>query len=361
MLLEFVILIISLAVILAGAEVFTNGVEWLGKILKLGEGAVGSLLAAVGTAMPETLVPIVAILGGGDAASEIGIGAILGAPFMLSTLAMLLVAITVLIKKTHNRPNYPELNITTSILRRDLEFFLIVYTVAVLASFLPNHMLKVVASFFLIAAYGYYAWQTIKRDSGAAIEEDEELHPLYLTRIFGGKKAEPETAAAGEEGNHGHSEPSALLVILQIALALGLIISGAHLFVGAITEISFALGVPALILSLIIAPIATELPEKFNSVIWSSRGKDTLALGNITGAMVFQSSVVPTVGILLTPWILNTTALTSVVLAIGSAGMIYTQIRLRNHLTPFILLIGGCFYLVFLTLVFTGFLTEGAH
>ncbi len=45
---------------------------------------------------------------------------------------------------------------------------------------------------------------------------------------------------------------------------------------------------------LLVAPIATELPEKFNAVIWIRQGKDTLAMGNITGAMVFQASI-PTV------------------------------------------------------------------
>ncbi len=230
--LQVVILLVSLAIILMGAEVFTNAVEWLGKILKLGEGAVGSLLAAVGTAMPETMVPIVAILGGGAAAEEIGIGAILGAPFMLSTLAMLLVAITALITKTNHRPNYPELNINTDIVGRDLTFFLVVYSVAVLASFLPNHALKVVVSVFLVGAYGYYAYQTIKRDSGAAIEDDEELKPLYLSK-FGGKKGESEVAAVAEE----HHGPSAGLVITQLLIALGLIVAGAHIFVGAITEI----------------------------------------------------------------------------------------------------------------------------
>ena len=185
--LDVIILLASLAVILAGAEAFTNGVEWLQTAAPWRRSR-WKPVGCVGTAMPETLVPIVAILGGGDAASEIGIGAILGAPFMLSTLAMLLVAVTALIKKHHNRPNYPELNINTEILSRDLQFFLIVYSVAVLASFLPNHALKVGASGFLIATYGYYAYQTIKRDSGAAVEEDEELHPLYLQRIFGAKR-----------------------------------------------------------------------------------------------------------------------------------------------------------------------------
>jgi cation:H+ antiporter len=81
------ILVISLGIILLGAEVFVNGIEWLGKKLNLSEGAVGSVLAAVGTALPETLIPIIAIVFS-DAAQghEIGIGAILGAPLMLATL-----------------------------------------------------------------------------------------------------------------------------------------------------------------------------------------------------------------------------------------------------------------------------------
>ena len=46
-------LLVTFVVILIGAELFTNGIEWAGHRLKLAEGAVGSLLAAVGTALPE--------------------------------------------------------------------------------------------------------------------------------------------------------------------------------------------------------------------------------------------------------------------------------------------------------------------
>ena len=60
MLLSVVLLVVSIAVILFAAELFTNSVEWLGKKLNLGEGAVGSILAAVGTALPETILPMVA-------------------------------------------------------------------------------------------------------------------------------------------------------------------------------------------------------------------------------------------------------------------------------------------------------------
>ena len=80
-----------------GAELFTNGVEWIGEGFGLSEGAVGSVLAAVGTALPETLLPLVAILSGHGRGEEIGTGAILGAPFMLTTLAMVVVAVAVLV------------------------------------------------------------------------------------------------------------------------------------------------------------------------------------------------------------------------------------------------------------------------
>ncbi|MBN1630980.1 MAG: sodium:calcium antiporter, partial [Thermoleophilia bacterium] len=99
------LLIVAFVVILAGCELFVNGVEWFGRKLNLGEGAVGSVLAAVGTALPETVIPLIAILfaggggeeGGPDAGHEIGIGAILGAPFMLSTLAIFVCGISVVI------------------------------------------------------------------------------------------------------------------------------------------------------------------------------------------------------------------------------------------------------------------------
>ena len=72
-------------------------------------------------------------------------------------------------------------------------------------------------------------------------------------------------------------------------VALAAILGGAVVFVDAVEGLARSVGLDETLLALVIAPIATELPEKFNSVIWIRRGKDTLALGNITGAMVFQS------------------------------------------------------------------------
>ncbi|MEG3072165.1 MAG: hypothetical protein RQM92_16080 [Candidatus Syntrophopropionicum ammoniitolerans] len=54
---SILVLAAALLVILTGLKIFTNGIEWLGKKLNLSEGAVGSVLAAVGTALPETISP----------------------------------------------------------------------------------------------------------------------------------------------------------------------------------------------------------------------------------------------------------------------------------------------------------------
>src|SRR3989449_10621656 len=92
---DIALIVGAFVLILVGAEVFTNGVEWLGIKLRISEGATGSILAAIGTATPETLIPVVAILFTNTPdADEIGVGAVLRAPFMLGTLVMLLIGVT---------------------------------------------------------------------------------------------------------------------------------------------------------------------------------------------------------------------------------------------------------------------------
>ena len=69
----------SVVVTLGGCALFTNGIEWLGKRLKVPEGVVGSVFAAIGTTLPETSIPIIAIFfGTGEARTAVGLGAILG-------------------------------------------------------------------------------------------------------------------------------------------------------------------------------------------------------------------------------------------------------------------------------------------
>lgn len=322
-------LFLSLGIILISAELFTNGVEWLGRKLNLGEGAVGSILAAVGTALPETLIPVIAIVFGHDKTStEIGVGAILGAPFMLGTLALFVTGTAVTIFSLTGRRRM-KMQINCGVMLRDLQFFLIVYSVAILVAFFHDHVLKVFMAVGLLAAYLVYVVRTLR--DRACLGEEEELAPLFLA------KRSP--------------SPRLRFILAQIILALLGIVGGAKLFVSGITNLADVYQIPAFILSIIITPIATELPEKFNSVIWVSQRKDTLALGNITGAMVFQSSVIPAIGMFLTPWILTKAAVTSACLVLLSASFVLFLVRRKRELHAASLLINGLFYLIFLGLV----------
>ena len=308
------LLFVALAVILLAAELFTNGVEWIGVRLGLGHGAVGSILAAIGTAMPETMIPLIAIVfvGGADA-SEVGVGAILGAPFLLSTAAFAVTGWGLLVyggRRTSGR----HLRFDAKAIDRDLSFFFAAYLTGVASSQFPIHEAKIAVAVFLLAGYGYYVYQAIS--NSGEVGGEEELEPLRFF-TFSGRRGSPPN----------------WLVWIQVLVALGLIIGSAYVFVQEIERVSHALSVPPLALSLLIAPLATELPETFNSVIWLRQGKDTLAMGNISGAMVFQSSIPVSIGIFFTPWELTTTALIAAAIALGSGAVAYVQIRRQGFLT----------------------------
>lgn len=325
-----VLVLASLSIILLGAELFTNAVEWFGHRMGLNDGAVGSVLAAVGTAMPETMIPLIAILFVGSAdASEIGIGAILGAPFLLSTAAFAVTGISVLTFQ-RRRSGGTEMQLDVEIIRRDIGYFLVVYVVAIAASFLPWHGGKLAVAAILLALYSLYLYRTFS-DESEEVREEDLLSPLRVHQLIGGHLTSPPTT----------------LIVFQLSVALALIIGAAQLFVTNTEDLAHDLGVPALALALIVAPLATELPEKFNSVIWVRQGKDTLAMGNISGAMIFQSCIPVAVGIAFTHWKLEETALVSAAIALVSTALVYVSIRARGYLSAYVLARAGLFWLGF--------------
>jgi cation:H+ antiporter len=335
----------SLVVILAGAELFTNGIEWIGEGFGLSEGAVGSVLAAVGTALPETLLPLIAILSGHDTGEEIGTGAILGAPFMLTTLAMVVIAVTVLVTARGGRRS-TDLVFDVAVLRQDLGYFLVMYALALIAGLLDNKPVDYALVIVLLVGYVYYVRRHFQAPSGGELEKEagSEIKPLHVWQAL--RRAKPSLALWDKDA-------SVRAPFVQVALALGLIIGGAELFIHAVDRVADLFDISPLAFSLLVAPVATELPEKFNSVIWVRRRKDTLALGNMTGAMVFQSSFPVTIGLLLTPWHLEGPALVAAVIALVAGGVLWLQVRFRGRLTAQLLLFQGVLYVGYVAYVLT--------
>ena len=308
-------LLAAFVLIVGGAIGFTNAVEWLGHRLNLGQGPVGALLAAVGTALPESIIPVVALLsgGGGEEAVQIAIGAIIGAPFVLGTLAMLVIAGSALAYRGR-RDQGSDVETDAASTRRDLTSSSSL-PVGLLAGALPTSAaVQLAVAALLLAGYGVYSWQTVRHGGDAA--EDDELDPLY----FDLSKDDP---------------PSTLQIALQFVVSLAAIVGGAELFVGAVESIAESLGVAPLVLALVLAPLATELPEKANSILWVRDGKDTLAVGNVTGAMAFQATIPVAFGLAVTAWDLEPEAIVAGAIALaGGAIALYVLPRRSVGLLP---------------------------
>jgi len=172
-----------LVLILIAAEVFVNALEHLGEKLKISEGVTGSIFAAVGTALPETMVPLLAIFAGTQNVQvnqEIGVGAILGAPLMLSTLTMFLISLAVLKKRGMQGHFTPE----RSGLKRDMNFFLVAFGLSCMALFIPHDsgQIRFLFSVIMVLIYFVYVMMTLR--ASAALVQDghatEAGKPMFL-------------------------------------------------------------------------------------------------------------------------------------------------------------------------------------
>jgi cation:H+ antiporter len=327
-------LVTTLLLILGAALIFTNALEHLGDRLGISAGVTGSIFAAVGTALPETIVPLLAIFAGTSntaADQDIGVGAILGAPLMLSTLSVFMMAFAVLRKRGMRGYITPE----RTGLVRDLHFFLVAYCLAGAALFVPvaYGALRILIGLVLVGWYLLYLLLTVRMSThlvkgGHGVSPTE---PLYLAR-FG-------------------LPTSRFSIILKMLLGLVLLVASAEGFIYSVVAVAAALNFSVLVLSLLIIPIATELPEKVNSIHWVRERKDTLAVGNITGAMVFQGSVLPAFGIIATPWASNQQVVAGMLITFAAA--LWLRLMVTSRGLPLLAFgVNGCLYLLYLALAF---------
>jgi cation:H+ antiporter len=327
-------LILMLLLILVAAQLFSNALEHFGHRIGLSAGVTGSIFAAVATALPETIVPVLAIVAGTSSKivnEEIGVGAILGAPLMLSTLSTGVMTLSVLRARTLKGFIKPERSGFT----RDLNFFLGAFLLAGAAMFVPLQpaYYRAVISTMLIATYLLYLFCTFRASSklvaeGFGVQPDESL---MFTR-FGLKN-------------------SRRTILLQLVAGIILLLFGAEGFIHGVEAAAKLLNVSVLLLSLLIIPLATELPEKVNSILWVRKNKDTLGFGNITGAMVFQGTLLPALGIMLTPWEPTRDVVNGIIITLIAALWLRINITERGIRIP-ALLLNGVFYLLYLIMTF---------
>ena len=289
--------ILSLALIVAASELFTNAVEWAGYRLKLGTGATGSLLAALGTSLPEATVPIVALITNSSNANSVAMGAVVGSPMLLLGVGMGITGLAVSRRKTDSR-----LEVGTTHARRDLGVFLAAFSVLALSALIePGKGARIALGVMLVLAYVLYVRQVLQtNEPGTDMPE-----PLHLLRWDADRRV------------------GALAITIQLVLSVGLLIFASDLFVSAINSAASILHMDALTVAVVLVPVATELPETMNSVLWVRTNDDGLAFGNIAGSAVFQACLLGALGLSFTSWHVGTNGLLSMGVTLCTATALF--------------------------------------
>ena len=271
----------SAAAIYFACEFFVNGVEWLGRKLGVGETATGTILAAFGTALPESAVTFVAVAFGRDSAQkDIGVGAALGGPLVLATISYAVVGFALL--WNHRRLGRKTLVIEceSTRLRHDQVWFLSIFIVKVALGLLVFNFKPWLGAVFLLA----YVVYLLRELRGAQVLSEDALEPLKL---------------------HPKGDPGLLWPLFQTTLALIVIAVASKVFVGQLEAIGTWAGLSPQLVALLLSPVATELPETMNALIWVRQGKERLALANISGAMMIQATVPTALGLFFTSWVFS--------------------------------------------------------
>jgi cation:H+ antiporter len=332
-----VVLLISCAVaIYLSCEWFVNAIEWLGVRMRIGGMAVGTILAAAGTALPESVVTLMAVLFGSEKnGNDIAVGAAMGGPLVVGTIAYAVTGGMLLLRLRHKRElavissrggatdERQDDVVDTQRLARDQVWFLSIFAVKV-ALGLVAFAIKPWLGLLFLAAYGVYFYKEMTDDGEDASADD--LEPLKLRP----KSAKPATWA----------------VVVQTLGSLVVIFAASQVFVEQLEWAGPALGLPAVVVALLLSPIATELPEIMNAVIWVRQGKANLALANISGSMMIQATVPSAIGIGFTSWKFDTPLMLAGFATLASVTYLLWVMK-RGRFTANKLLLAGGFYLAF--------------
>ncbi|MET0468787.1 MAG: sodium:calcium antiporter [Aeromicrobium sp.] len=332
-----VLLLVCAVAIYVSCEWFVNAIEWLGVRLKVGGVAVGTILAAAGTALPESVVTLMAVLFGSEEhGNDIAVGAAMGGPLVVGTIAYAVTGFMLWMRHRAKRgarvavpagaagdADAGDVPIDTQRLGRDQIWFLAIFAVKV-ALGLVAFAIKPWLGLLFLAVYGIYFYREMTDDGEDASADG--LERLKLTP--------------------GAAHPRTLAVAAQTIGSLVVIFAASQVFVKQLEWAGPALGLPAVVVALLLSPVATELPEIMNAIIWVRQGKANLALGNISGAMMIQATVPSAIGIGMTDWRFDTPLVLAGVATLCSVSYLWWVIR-HGGITPARLMWAGAFYVAF--------------
>lgn len=267
---EYIILLVSLAGIVFGADYLVAGAVSVARRFKVSDFVIGAAIVGVGTSMPELVVSFIGALNGNP---DVAIGNVVGSNIfnVLGILGLTAMFFPIAVSKTNMKFELP-VCIGVSMLLTLLVFNCFTGGAPVISR--PDGLI-------LLVCFGIFMWYSFYRDrkSGKAADEapaEEDSTPLWLA-------------------------------LIKVVGGLAVLITSCDFFVDNAVLIAKSFGVNDAFISLTLIACGTSLPELAASVAAALKKNTQLALGNVIGSNIFNIT-----------WILG---LSSQVMPLNSSGI----------------------------------------
>ncbi len=307
--------IAGILMLVVSSFILTVSIEEIGKRGKYSERFTGAVISPIFTALPELVIILLALLlVGNKSGSEIAAGTIIGEPFMVSALGFPIVALTLLLARKG------KIEGIDPVLSKTLIYVGLVFPLMLIPFFFNFLYAKISVAILLVFLY------------------------VVFFRFIGGKES------FEEEATNFKIDSLALLALL-IVVGLGLLLGGSTAIVRGINNLSIQTGINQELITILLVPIGTIVPETMNAVIWASRGKTSLAIGAMAGEEMYFATFFPALGILASQWVITFNGIIAILLTSSFSIVLgLVSYKFRNAVYVFILYLASL--LIFLLFIY---------
>lgn len=290
---DYIILVISLAIIIVGAMLLTDGSVAVARRFRVPEFVVGLTIMAVGTSMPELTVSFMSAINGHG---EMAIGNVVGSN-IFNVFAILGVCAL-----------FSPIVFTRTNVRRDIPLCIIASLMFTVMTLIGGNISHIEGAILLISyvAMIIYMIRVEKREVAPVVEDSAPAMPTWRIPVW-------------------------------IVLGLAGLIFGGDIFVESASNIARAWGVSEATIAITLVAGGTSMPELASSLVSILKGKTSLALGNILGSNI--SNILLILGLCgsTTPLTMGGVAMTDIYVALAAAGFIMLSALVigRDKLTRF--------------------------
>lgn len=288
MFLDWLWLIVGMALLIKGADFFVDGASKIAKALRIPSLIIGLTLVSMGTSAPEASVSINASLNGFN---DLSIGNVVGSNIFNTMFILGVSAFFIPLVVSNEMEKY------------DIPIMVGVYLVLILFGFvITPYTLDIFESITLLVLFagyiGFLIYRAKKKNNEDEISEEENVS----------------------------TKGTIIKSVIFAVLGLGAIIFGGDLVVDHASNIAIELGMSEALVGLTIVAVGTSLPELVTSVVASIKKEADIAIGNVIGSNIFNVIFILGLSSTISPLAVNAAVFIDVMvmLASGIIIMVFT-------------------------------------